>query len=83
MMEPRALIVFLLVGLVAGFIASLIVGGGGLIYYLVIGVIGAFVGGFVLSALGVNIATGSPIANEIITSVIGAVILVILARLIA
>jgi uncharacterized membrane protein YeaQ/YmgE (transglycosylase-associated protein family) len=82
-MDAKAIVVFLLVGLVAGFIASLIVGGGGLIYYLAIGVVGAFVGGFLLSALGVNIATGNPIVNQIITGVIGAVVLVLLARLIA
>ncbi len=82
-MDSKGLIVFLLVGLVAGFLASLIVGGGGLVYFLVIGVIGAFVGGFLLSALGLKIGTGNAIVNQIITSAIGAIVVVILARLIA
>lgn len=82
-MDAKGLIVFLLVGLVAGFLASLIVGGGGLVYFLIIGVIGAFVGGFLLGALGLKIGTGNAIVNQIITSAIGAIVVVILARLIA
>jgi uncharacterized membrane protein YeaQ/YmgE (transglycosylase-associated protein family) len=81
-MDLQALIVFLLVGLVSGFLASLIVGGSGLLFYLIIGVIGAFVGGFLLNALGLKIGTGNPLVNQIITSVIGAIVVVILARLI-
>ncbi len=81
-MDAKALVVFLVIGLVAGFLASLAVGGGGLVYYLVIGVIGAFVGGFALGALGVKISTGNPIVNQIVTSAIGAIIVVIIARLI-
>lgn len=82
-MNLQALIIFLLVGLVSGFVASLVVGGGGLFYYLIIGVIGAFVGGILLNAIGVKIATGNPFINQIVTSVIGAVVVVIVARLIA
>lgn len=82
-MDAKALLVFLLVGIVAGFLASLVVGGGGLVYYLIIGVIGAFVGGILLNAIGLKIATGNPLINQIITSVIGAIVVVVIARLIA
>ncbi|MCB1416486.1 MAG: GlsB/YeaQ/YmgE family stress response membrane protein [Phyllobacteriaceae bacterium] len=82
-MDARALLIFLAVGAIAGLLASLVVGGGGLIYYVIIGVIGSFVGGFLFSALKINIATGSVIVNQIITSTIGAIIVVILARIIA
>ncbi len=83
-MDAKSLLVFLVIGLVAGFIASLVVGGGGgLIYYLIIGVIGAFVGGILLGALKVNISTGNPIVNQIITSAIGAIVVVVIARWIA
>ena len=82
-MDARALLIFLAVGAIAGLLASLVVGGGGLLYYVIIGVIGSFVGGFLFSALKINIATGSVIANQIITSTIGAIIVVILARIIA
>lgn len=79
--DARALIVFLLIGLVAGFLASVVVGGGGLIRYLVTGVIGAFVGGYVLSALNVNLGIRNPLASQIVTATIGAIIVVLLARL--
>lgn len=82
-MDLKALAVFLVIGLVAGFVASLIVGGGGLFYYLIIGVVGAFVGGMLFAALGINVGTGNAIVNQIITSAAGAIIVVILARLIA
>jgi len=48
----RAILVFLGIGILAGFLASLIVGGGGLITYLVSGVIGSFVGGYLLRRCG-------------------------------
>ncbi len=82
-MDARALAVFLAVGIAAGFLASLVVGGGGLIRYLVTGIIGAFVGGFLLNALGVNISAGNVLVNQIITSTIGAIVVVVLARIIA
>ncbi len=80
--DAKALVVFLLIGLVAGWLASFVVGGGGLIRYLVSGVIGAFVGGYLLSALGVNLGIRNALASQIVTSTIGAVVVVLLARLI-
>jgi uncharacterized membrane protein YeaQ/YmgE (transglycosylase-associated protein family) len=82
-MDGKALAIFLGIGLLAGFLASLIVGGGGLITYLVSGVIGSFVGGFVLGAAGVHLGIKNPLISQIGTSTIGAIIVVILARLIA
>ena len=80
--DTKALVIFLLIGLVAGWLASFIVGGGGLIRYLVSGVIGAFVGGFLLNAVGVNLGIKNPLASQIVTSTIGAIVVVLLARLI-
>jgi uncharacterized membrane protein YeaQ/YmgE (transglycosylase-associated protein family) len=54
-MDAKALGIFLLIGLVAGFIASFIVGGGGLFQYLLSGVLGAFVGGFIFNSLGIKL----------------------------
>lgn len=81
--DARALIVFLLIGLVAGFLASVVVGGGGLVRYLVTGVIGAFVGGYLLSALNLNLGIRNPLASQIVTATIGAIVVVLLARLIS
>ncbi len=80
--DSKALLVFLLIGLVAGWLASFVVGGGGLIRYLVSGVIGAFVGGFLLNALGLNLGIKNPLASQIVTSTIGAIVVVLLARMI-
>ncbi|PZO30117.1 MAG: GlsB/YeaQ/YmgE family stress response membrane protein, partial [Betaproteobacteria bacterium] len=51
-----SLLVFLLVGIIAGWLAGKLVRGGGfgLIGDLVVGVIGAFVGGFLFNSLGVS-----------------------------
>ena len=79
----QGLVIFLLIGLVAGWLASLVVGGGGLIRYAVTGVIGAFVGGFLLDALKVRPFAGNALLNQIVTAAIGAIVVVLLARLIA
>ena len=75
-------IVFLLIGLVAGFFASLMVGGGGLIGCLVSGVIGAFVGGFLFHWFGISLGIENALVVEIIHATVGAIIVVLLARLI-
>lgn len=81
-MDTKALIVFAVIGIIAGFLASLIVGGGGLLRYLISGILGAFVGGFALNALGVNLGIKNPLISQIVTATIGAVIVVVIARLI-
>ncbi|MGI9423269.1 MAG: GlsB/YeaQ/YmgE family stress response membrane protein, partial [Hyphomicrobiaceae bacterium] len=72
-------------GLVAGYLASFIVGpsGWGLLGYLVSGVIGAFVGGWLLKTAGINLGIKNEVASLIATSTIGAIVVVIVARLIA
>lgn len=82
-MDGKAIITFALIGLVAGWLASFIVGGGGIVRYLITGVIGSFVGGFLLSSLGVKLGIRNPLASQIVTAVIGAVVVVLAARLIA
>ncbi len=75
-------VVFLLIGLVAGFLASLLVGGGGLISCLVSGVIGAFVGGFLFNYFGISLGIENALVVEIIHATVGAIVVVLLARLI-
>ncbi|MBA4100593.1 MAG: GlsB/YeaQ/YmgE family stress response membrane protein [Hyphomicrobium sp.] len=81
--QIQSLIVFAVIGIAAGFLASILVGGGGLIRYLVTGVVGAFVGGYLLNALGVNLGIRNPLVSQIATATIGAIVVVLLARLIA
>ena len=76
-------VAWLIVGLVAGVLASKVMGGSGfgLVGDIIIGIIGAFVGGWLLSALG----TGSPVGGlvgSIIVAFIGAVVLLFLLRLV-
>lgn len=80
--QTRSILVFAAIGIVAGFLASILVGGGGLIQYLLSGVIGAFVGGYLLNALGINLGIRNALAAQIVTATIGAIVVVLLARLI-
>lgn len=81
--QTRAIVIFCLIGLVAGFLASIVVGGGGLITWLVSGVIGAFVGGFVLNAAGINLGIRNEVLSQIATATLGAIIVILIARIIA
>ena len=81
--NTRTIVVFLLFGLVAGWLASFIVGGsGGLLSYLVSGVAGAFVGGYLMKAVGINLGIQNRLLSEMVTAVIGAVIVVLVVRVV-
>ena len=77
------LLTWLIVGLVAGVLASIVMGGTGygLIGDIIIGVVGAFVGGWLFSRLGVH-SPLSGLAGVIFTAFIGAVVLLFILRLI-
>jgi uncharacterized membrane protein YeaQ/YmgE (transglycosylase-associated protein family) len=79
----RAIMFFIAIGLLAGWLASWIVGGGGLITYLISGVIGSFVGGYLFTALRIDLGIRNDLVRQIVTSTVGAIIVVIIARLIA
>ena len=81
--EVQSLLIFLLTGLVAGWIASLVLGGRGLLRNLVVGVIGALVGGYVLKLAGVTLPIGNVWVSDLVTAVIGAIIVILVARIIA
>ena len=76
-----SIIAWVVVGLLAGWIANMIVGGGGSILSdLILGVVGAIVGGFVAGLLfGGDYTTGINFTT-IIVSVVGAIIVVGLYR---
>jgi len=80
--EVTSLVIFLLTGLVAGWIASLILGGKGLVRYLVVGVIGALVGGYVLKLAHTSLPLEGWL-NDLVTAVIGSIIVIIIARIVA
>lgn len=80
--DMTALLIFLAIGLVAGWLASLLLGGGGLIRNLIVGVIGAFVGGWLLSVANISLPIGNALLSQIITATIGAIVVIVVARVI-
>jgi uncharacterized membrane protein YeaQ/YmgE (transglycosylase-associated protein family) len=82
--ETRTLVIFAIIGILAGFLASVLIGGGGgILRYLITGVIGAFVGGYLFEALKIDLGIGNKFLSEVITATVGAIIVVILARIIS
>ena len=76
------IVIMILVGLVAGWLAGKIVQGTGfgLVGDIVIGVIGALIAGFLFPSLG--FALGGGVIGSIINATIGAVVLLVILRLI-
>jgi uncharacterized membrane protein YeaQ/YmgE (transglycosylase-associated protein family) len=79
-------IIMALNGLVAGWLAGLLLGGGGLIRNFIVGIIGAFLGGLLVQAgllkLPFDFNAILPVyGNQIVVSTIGALLVIILARL--
>ena len=82
--ETRALLIFAFIGLVGGFIAYLLLGGGGgVLRYLITGLVGALVGGYLFDALNIDLGIRNKLVSQIVTASVGAIIVVILARFIA
>ena len=81
-MALEAIVIFLIIGAVAGWLAGLIVKGVGfgLIGNIVVGIVGAFVAGWLLPFIG--IAIGGGIVAAIINATIGAVVLLVIIGLI-
>jgi uncharacterized membrane protein YeaQ/YmgE (transglycosylase-associated protein family) len=83
-MTLTGLIIFLLIGAIAGWLAGLIVRGFGfgLLGNIVVGIIGALLAGWLLPALGVGFSLGSPIVTSIVYALIGAIVLLVIIGLI-
>jgi uncharacterized membrane protein YeaQ/YmgE (transglycosylase-associated protein family) len=81
-MTIEALIVWLVIGAVAGFLAGLIVTGYGFgtVGNIVVGILGALLGGALLPRLG--LFTGGDIVGQIISATLGAVLLLVLIGLV-
>ena len=81
-MEPQGIIIWLIIGGVAGWLAGLIVRGGGfgILGDIVVGIIGSVIFGWLFGASGY--AVGSGVIGSIISSAIGAIILIFVLRLV-
>ncbi len=81
-MTVEALLIWIVVGLVAGWLASLIVGGSrSVLGDIVVGIIGAFLGGRLFAWLGLRMPLKG-IPGTIAVAVVGAVVLLLLLRLV-
>jgi uncharacterized membrane protein YeaQ/YmgE (transglycosylase-associated protein family) len=81
-MDIQSIIIWIIVGAIAGWLAGMVVKGGGfgLTGDIVVGIVGAIIAGWLLPYLG--IALGSGFVAAVIDAFIGAVILLIIIRLI-
>ena len=81
-MSGESLLIILLVGIVAGWLAGQIVQGTGfgLIGDLIVGIIGAFIGSWVLPRLGIHLGAG--LVAAIANATIGAILLLVTIKLI-
>lgn len=81
-MSGESLLVILIVGIVAGWLAGQIVRGTGfgLIGDLIIGILGAFIGSWLLPKLGIHLGAG--IVRAIINATLGAIVLLLIIRLV-
>ncbi|QGZ96666.1 GlsB/YeaQ/YmgE family stress response membrane protein [Terricaulis silvestris] len=81
-MSAETLIIWIIVGAVAGWLAGLVVRGFGfgLLGNIIVGILGAILGGWLFGAIGFAFMPG--IINTIITAFIGAVILLLIVRVI-
>ncbi len=77
-MRVEALVILLLIGAAAGFLAGIIVEGYGFgaVGNIVVGIVGAVFGGWLLPRLG--LFTSGNIAGQIISATVGAVVLLVL-----
>ena len=80
-MDLTSLVVFLIIGAIAGWLAGVVMKGGGfgLLGDIVVGIVGAFVGGWLFGVLGI-FAGG--FIGAVITAFVGACVLLFVVRLI-
>ena len=80
-MDPQALLIFLIIGAAAGWLAGQIVSGGGfgLVGDIIIGILGAVIAGALFPRLGFSVGGG--ILGSIIAAALGAVVLLFVLRL--
>jgi len=78
----HGILAWLLIGAIAGWLAGVLVKGGGfgVLVDIIVGIVGAFIGGWLAGILGIGVGGG--MIASIITATIGAVVLLVIVRLI-
>jgi uncharacterized membrane protein YeaQ/YmgE (transglycosylase-associated protein family) len=84
-MDIQSLIIWLVIGAVAGWLAGVVVTGFGLglIGNIVVGIVGSFIAGWLLPKIGVKSIVKNEIVDQIIFAFIGAVILLVVLGLLS
>lgn len=85
-LDWTTILIWCLVGLVAGFLASRVALGHGLGLFgdIIVGILGAFLGGFLASLFRINVQViGHPIISEMVVAFAGAVLLLLVVRLVS
>jgi uncharacterized membrane protein YeaQ/YmgE (transglycosylase-associated protein family) len=82
-LSNESLLVIVFVGIVAGWLAGRVMDGGGfgLIGDLLVGLLGAFIGNWLLPKLGIHLGVG--LVAAILNAFIGAVVLLLILRLLS
>jgi uncharacterized membrane protein YeaQ/YmgE (transglycosylase-associated protein family) len=84
LLANQHLVIMVINGLIAGWLAGMLLGGGGLIRNLIVGLIGAVLGGFLVHAgllkLPYDFDAIAPYGNQIVVSTIGAMLVILIAR---
>lgn len=80
--QTQQIVTVLVFGLIVGWLASFIVGGGGLFTYIIWGVLGSVLAGIVVPALGIKVSLGHPIVTNIVLSTAGAIVVVLVGRVV-
>jgi uncharacterized membrane protein YeaQ/YmgE (transglycosylase-associated protein family) len=81
-MTLTTLVIWAVIGLIAGWLASAVVGGGyGVVGDIIVGVVGAFIGGLIFGQFNIAVPFAG-IAGTIFVAFIGAIALLLLLRLI-
>lgn len=81
--EVRDIVVWVVIGLIAGWLASFVVGGGGIVAYVLSGLLGSIVGGILVRVSGFKVNLGNPVVDQIVIAAVGAIIVVLIARLVS
>jgi len=81
-MDAQGIIVWLIIGAIAGWLAGTLLRGGGfgLVGDIIVGIIGAVLGGWLAGVLGLHLASG--LISAIITATVGAIVLILIVRVI-
>jgi len=76
-MGNESILVTIVVGGVAGWLAGLVMRGSGygIIGDIIVGLLGAFIGTWLMRAFSLSVNLGSPILNKVLVSLIGALVL--------